>query len=310
MLFRTQEAAMVEPYGTVVGRRRFLKQTLGAGVGVAGSLLAGAGRADAAAAAEDKPNTHNMLVVGEHTVFLSHLPMFQDVNATKTRFTSPHRFQVILEATFTKGAASAQDVYFKDRQDHADVRIYTLNPEPFVLSQVFTPRADGKRLDTFTGTVFRGHLERGGKSIAGLQDAPVTVTRIVHAREFDPAVNKPEELEYILFGSGSELFAAHTIAGPPDFDHVLSIALEGRELTKQELAQDMRITITGRKNAAASRLREGQTVAGLLTIGGRPPSSGSSAVRISAAREFYFEEGELLVPATFDDTEEEKKAVS
>jgi hypothetical protein len=50
-------------------------------------------------AAEDAPNTHNMLVFGEQAVFLSHLPMFGALNKTKTGFRSPHRYQVILEAT-------------------------------------------------------------------------------------------------------------------------------------------------------------------------------------------------------------------
>ena len=35
---------------------------------------------------------HNMVVVGEHRIFLSHLPMFM----------APHNAQVILEATFAK----------------------------------------------------------------------------------------------------------------------------------------------------------------------------------------------------------------
>ena len=53
------------------------------------------------AAAEDRPATHNMLVFGEQTVFFSHLPMFQALNAAGTEFRSPHRFQVILQAALT-----------------------------------------------------------------------------------------------------------------------------------------------------------------------------------------------------------------
>jgi hypothetical protein len=54
-----------------------------------------------AAAAEDQPNTHNMLVFGDQTVFFSHLPMFDGLNKKRTDFTSPHRFQVILQAELT-----------------------------------------------------------------------------------------------------------------------------------------------------------------------------------------------------------------
>jgi hypothetical protein len=291
----------------LVGRRRFLQESAVVVVGIGSAYLAGAGPADAlVAAGEDPPRQHNMLVVGQHTMFLSHLPMFDGVNDAKSRFTSPHRFQVILEATVSNAGTAAQDVYFKDRQDHASVRIYTLRPEElFVLSRLFAPESGTPRLSAFTGTVFRGHLERDGKPVPRLQDARVSVTRVVHAHEFDPRARKPDELGYILFGKGSELFAAHAIAGPPDFDHVLAVTIEGRELTTQELTQDLRVTIKDRKNVSANRLHEGQTVAGLLTIGGQPAAG--TPVQLRAVREFYFEEGELFVPATFDDTAEEKK---
>jgi len=44
----------------------------------------------------DPPATHNMLIVGEETVYLSHLPMFQE----KGEPVMPHRYQAILEVTF------------------------------------------------------------------------------------------------------------------------------------------------------------------------------------------------------------------
>jgi hypothetical protein len=51
----------------------------------------------------DDVATHNMLVVGEKTVFLSHLPMFKDQDDAGNHVTTPHRFQPVLEATFTRG---------------------------------------------------------------------------------------------------------------------------------------------------------------------------------------------------------------
>lgn len=292
----------------LVGRRRFLQESAVAVVGIGGAYLAGARPADAlVAVSEDPPRQHNMLVVGQHTVFLSHLPMFDGVNDARTRFTSPHRFQVILEATVGSAGSAMQDVYFKDRQDHASVRIYTLRPEElFVLSHLFAPASGTPRQSTFTGTLFRGHLEHeDGVPIPRLQNVRISVTRVVHAHEFEPKVGKQNELGYILFGKGSELFAAHAIAGPPDFDHVLAVTVEGREFTSQELTQDLRVTIKDRTNLSSNRLREGQTAAGLLTIAGKPTAG--TPVQLRAVREFYFEEGELMVPATFDDTAEEKK---
>jgi hypothetical protein len=74
-------------------------------------------------------DTHNMLVVGEKTVFLSHLPMFH----------GNHGFQVILEVAFSNSGGDPQAIYAKDRQNHPETKMYTLNPEEFVLQDLFTP---------------------------------------------------------------------------------------------------------------------------------------------------------------------------
>jgi len=72
----------------------------------------------------DQPGTHNMLVVGEQTVYLSHLPMFAGFNRRRTDFVSPHRYQVILEATFTDGTNNLTDVYTADRKSHDGENVF------------------------------------------------------------------------------------------------------------------------------------------------------------------------------------------
>ena len=69
---------------------------------------------------EDAPNTHNMLVVGTEAVFLSHLPMFDGLNKEKSDYTSPHRYQVILEARFSSGGKDVTAVYTEDRKSHPE----------------------------------------------------------------------------------------------------------------------------------------------------------------------------------------------
>jgi hypothetical protein len=113
------------------------------GVFVAAAALLGA------TASGDQPATHNMLVIGEQTVYLSHLPMFQE----KGQPPMPHRYQAILEATFAQ-----REDYAKDRQAHPATTIYTLNPEDFVLADL---ASQGQPLQSLKAkTVFRGHLER------------------------------------------------------------------------------------------------------------------------------------------------------
>ncbi len=59
-----------------------------------------------------------MMIVGEQTIFLSHLPMFH----------SEHRFQVIVEAAFDQDGTPLDRMYADDRRKHPDVRMYTLVP--------------------------------------------------------------------------------------------------------------------------------------------------------------------------------------
>jgi hypothetical protein len=284
-----------------VDRRRFLREG-GMAMLAAGGLAVGKahGRAEPP---EDAPNTHNMLVVGQQAAFLSHLPMFDGVDEAKTEFLSPHRYQVILEAVFTGGEKDITELYGKDRGSHPETRIYTLGPEEFVLTRLFTPARE-PRLSSFTATVFRGHLEHGGQGVSGLEGKTVRIKRVVHARKFDPRVKKPDSLEYIVFGKGAELFLAHAIFAPPDFDQVLSATIAGHEITAADLKNDMRLVVPDRKNVVGERLREGEKATAVLSgHGSRDPLK----VQVSAPMQFYFEEGELQVPATFKPTTEERK---
>ena len=67
----------------------------------------------------------------------------------------------------------------------------------------------------------------------------------------------------------------------------------------------MRIVIPKSKNKASLRIKNEQEI-----IGEIPMAEGGAAtsVKLVAGVELYFEEGELHVPAQFDQTDEERKA--
>ena len=256
---------------------------------------------------EDAPNTHNMMLVGTKGAFLSHLPMFVP-EGTGPEFDSPHRFQVILEATFTDGGRNLTDVYFKDRMQNPTVKMYTLNPGPFVLSRV-DPK--GTALKKFRGSALvRGHLEKGGKSFVGDFENPpeggafdVNVVDVVHFHEFDPKAAKPTRLEYLLFGKSSELFLAHLITKPNDFDQIISIKMD-QPFSDTELRKGRRV-VFNRGNTAKERLKENAKDTGMIQI----PGAASRSVSVEVVKEFYFEEGELfLPPILLKSTEEERKS--
>ena len=257
---------------------------------------------------EDAPNTHNMMLVGTKGAFLSHLPMFVD-KGPGPEFDSPHRFQIILEATFTNGERNLTDVYFKDRLKNSSVKMYTLNPELFVLSHL-NPK--GMAIKKFRGSaLIRGHLERGGKSFIGDFENPpeggafdVNVVNVVHFHEFDPKAAKPTTLEYLLFGKNSELFLAHLITKPNDFDQIISIKTIDQSFSDEELREGRRIVFSNRGNTAKERLKEKGRDTGMLQI----PGAASRPVQVEVVREFYFEEGELFLPPIFESTAEERKS--
>ena len=281
------------------GRRDFLKHSSFA---LAAGLMGLGLRAEAGThhhGAADTPNVHNMLIVGREAVFLSHLPMF-----TAPDFVSPHRYQVILEAAFTKPGADPQAVYADDRRRNPATKIYTLNPDDFVLPQL---HADGGQapVTSFGGRIFRGHFEKPGRKVIA-DGVTAGVKRVVHFREFDPAAASPAKLEYILFGRGRELFLAHFIAKPPDFDQVLSVTAAGRAFTDEELGKGLRVTFE-RPNTIAQRLVERQEAVG--EVRDAQATAAPLKVRFKAGTEFYFEEGELRVPALLrPSTAAERKA--
>jgi len=237
---------------------------------------------------------HNMMVVGEKSVFLSHLPMFMP----------PHNFQVILEATFTSGGKNLQDVYARDRQSHRQTKMYTLQPEEsFKLPSLFTP--DPPSRNSFKGTIFRGHLERGGEKISGLTNVEIDVKRVIYAQKFGRGFDKSDKLTYILFGRGQELFLAHVIATPPDFDQILSVKIANPP-SEEELSRGVSVTILDRENSASGRIKEKEQVAGQGHVSG---AHQFLQLQIQADVEFYFEEGELSsTDGVFDPTPEETKA--
>ncbi len=163
---------------------------------------------------------HNWMLVGGQTAFLSHLSMFERLNAAGTDYLTPHRFQVIVQGAFGVGGRDATSLYFADRAKNPDVKMFSVNPsKPFVLPQIDAPPL----LTSFQGKVFRGHLERGGKPVSGLEKVAVNIQSVVHFHKFDPQAASAKSLEYLLFGNGTELFLAHFIVKPPDFDQIVSV---------------------------------------------------------------------------------------
>jgi len=153
--------------------------------------------------------------------------------------------------------------------------------------------------------VFRGHLERSPNDVI-LPDITVQIKRIVYKHEFSPKDKRPENLEYILFGTPDELFLAHRIVAPGEFDQLLPVKIAGQQFSDTDLSQGLHVVVSGRPNASSSRLRKGQdSTAQLIRANGE-----SRNITLQPALEVYFEESELAVPPPLlsEDTQEERDA--
>ena len=224
----------------------------------------------------DQPATHGMLLFGEKKIYLSHLPMFS---------MPVHRYQVILEARLTKSGSDPQAAYVQDRRRHPTTNVYTFEPERFVLPDLDPKNPQRK---SFKGTIFRGHFERGGDAIGS--DVTVNVTRVIHFRQFDAQAGELPQLEYLVFGQAQELFTAHLITRPPDFDQVLAIKSLSRKFTDEELGKGVAIVFPGKANKPAEKLVAAKQLSGKIkNAGGNPLQE----ISLGMGKEIYFEAGEL-----------------
>lgn len=189
---------------------------------------------------------HNMLALGHNTLFLSHFPMFM----------APHDTQLILEATLEDANGSIQELWSRERESHPTQRVYIMKPESFALSTLYTP--DPPARASFKATFFRGDDE----AITELTDINVRTTDVVYAKRFDRSSGLPDDLTYILFGRGDELFLAHIISQPPDFDQLVSVRLAGSRPDEDELERGINVVFPGRANRIEQRIREGTVAAG------------------------------------------------
>jgi hypothetical protein len=236
---------------------------------------------------------HGMLVVGENNVYLSHLPMFM----------LPHNFQAIMEVEF-EGGGDPYGHYLHDRR-HRGSKLNTLNPtEEFNLTDLTVDPLDRShpqpRRSSFNAEIFHEHFERPNKAHPDaprsfkLVDAVVQVKNVVIFRQLDTYRKAPPllpRLEYFLFGKAQELFLAHVITQPPDFDQVLSVRVEGHEFTDEALRHGVLVTVPERPNSMVERIKEGERVVAEAQLAGEDVAR--AEILVEADTEFYFEEGEL-----------------
>jgi len=230
----------------------------------------------------DHPGVHGMALIGEKTLYLSHLPLFSSPERK-----SPHNYQVLLEAAFADTKHQTQ--LAADRKK-SKAKLYTVEPETFVLTDLITTDSERARISSFKATVYRDHFERGGKPI--IKDAQLTIKNVIHFRAFDLSSERPSKMEYILFGKNDETYLAHKITKPPDFDQLLSVKVTGVKLTDLILQKGLRVNVPTLSDAIDSHLKEKQSLVCDIDFSNDDKPKRAQA-RVTVLKDFYFETGDL-----------------
>jgi hypothetical protein len=252
----------------------------GGGMGMHGMDMPGMGDSDA-------PDFHGMLLFfGQNTAYLSHLPMFS---------MPTHRYQVIMEVMLDKAGKDQLASVVKDRE-HTPTRMYSFTPtKNFRLPDLVSTDAQHPRLEAFPGTIVRGHFEPNHFEPQGEDIIPGVVARVknvVHFNKFASHPQDPPDLQYLLFGRGQELFLAHVITRPPDFDHVLGVQIAGQQFTDDQLRHAMVVSFPGRSDRDPNdRLKEQEQLQGRIQTSGQ--NGPQPQVQVKVVNEFYFETRDL-----------------
>jgi hypothetical protein len=226
--------------------------------------------------AAEQPPSHHMVVFGTDAIYMSHLAMFS---------VPEHSYQVILEVELTGANDDPTQTFRQDWHSHPGVRFYTFEPEPFVLSDLLPTEDEPAKLTTFTGDLWRNHLEQPSTHPVKIASGvTVSVKEVIHGRRFDTAAAALPQLEYILFGRGDDTYLAHLLTRPPDFDQLIHVTVTPR-IADGDLGRGDIVTIADRQNTEAQCLQSSDQapIAGTVSV-----QSTSVSVQIAVGSKVYF----------------------
>ncbi|MBD2095605.1 hypothetical protein H6F90_10600 [Trichocoleus sp. FACHB-591] len=184
------------------------------------------------AQASDSPCIHGMRIVGEQSVYLSHMGLFNN---------SCHDYQGLFEVSL-EGTNNPQKIYLDAQKKDANQNEFTIEPtQKFVL-----PEFAAGKLTSFKANIYSGQYERSATKPKLLaSDVTVKLKRVLHFRQFKVGAKQPTTSEYLLFGTSAEQLAAHLITAPPDFDQVVALK-SPLPLTDTESAKAVRLVLPNR----------------------------------------------------------------
>jgi hypothetical protein len=157
----------------------------------------------------DPPAVHGMLLFGNDSSYVSHLPMFH----------SPHDYQLLAKVQISDFPRAQTSQIYEQAKAEGE-KLFTLVPKAMDLTKLI----DGS-IQEFSGVIYQGHFERGGKALGPIV---VKIENLIIAQKLNAQTPPPAEESYLVFGTSGEYFAAHLIGGRPNFDYIVQTELPER----------------------------------------------------------------------------------
>ncbi|WP_405839768.1 hypothetical protein [Streptomyces sp. NBC_01518] len=176
---------------------------------------------------------HGLVLLGTDTVYAVHMPTF----------TAPYDFQAVLRVSLDT------DAYRTARKRYGTSALFTVSPRTFLLKDL-EPGA------TVPADLYFGRFGRDGELLGEVR---VRIEERLYVGHPTEPTGEPAPLRYVLFGR-EQLYLAHALTRPPDFDQVLTAQLAGEWVALGAAAETAAhlVTIPNRPNDLAGRLRPGE----------------------------------------------------
>jgi len=145
-------------------------------------------------------------------IFMSHTPVMAD---------DRHHFQIILQASFVKD--EHKKVYEKVRQSYGDGRMQTFH-DHISLADIGSgavtdlPKCE---LEYYPNP----KTPDAGEPVPGLEkDIPIHIDKVLFFHVFEPDLEYPDGLQYLVYGDADDVFIDHSIGRAPSFHSVAKLA--------------------------------------------------------------------------------------
>jgi hypothetical protein len=151
-----------------------------------------------------------MVLFGENTSYISHMPVFHAPHATQAVFA------VTLAESMDPRQPPGETLAQYTSAKNAGQTLFTIVSDPIDLDQLVA-----RRISVFQADLYSGHFERGGSLLGRVQ---ITVEETVFSRPISPTDATNGYETYTAFGLDDEYYAIHWIGGDQRYDRIVKVS--------------------------------------------------------------------------------------